>query len=120
MTVFAAILKRAVDGTPNAVGGAFADRDGEMVDSYTNINRDEWAILTAHYGVVLAHLTAAFGTWHYGGPEYYIAEHRKLEIVVHAVELGYYALLALKPPGPLAIALDNLRAAASALRKEMA
>jgi hypothetical protein len=120
VTPFASILKRAVDSTPNAIGGAFADADGEMVDSYASIDRDEWAILTAHYGVVLAHLTAAFGTWHYGGPEYYIAEHRQLEIVVHAVESGYYALLALKPPGPLAIALENLRAASSALRKEMA
>jgi hypothetical protein len=119
VTTFAAILKRAVDGTPNAIGGAFADGDGEMVDSYTIIDRQEWAILTAHYGVVLAHLTAAFGTWHYGGPEYYIAEHRRLEIVVHAVEAGYYSLLALTPPGPLAIALENLRAASSALRKEM-
>ena len=119
MTSFAAILKRAVDGTPNAIGGAFAASDGEMVDSYSTIDRDEWAILTAHYGVVLHQLTAAFGTWHFGGPEYYIAEHHKLEVIVHAVEAGYYALLAMKPPGPIAIAIENLRAASAALRKEM-
>jgi hypothetical protein len=120
VTPFATILKRAVDATPNAIGGAFADAEGEMVDSYTTIDRTEWAILTAHYGIVLQHLTSVFGVWHYGGPEYYIAEHRKLEVVVHAVESGYYALLALNPPGPIQVAIENLRAASSALRKEMA
>jgi len=120
MSPFAIILKRAVDGTPNAVGGAFADKEGEMVDSYTKLDRTEWAILTAHYGIVLQHLTAAFGTWHFGGPEYYIAEHRRIEIVVHAVEAGYYALLAMTPPAPIGIAVENLRAAASDLRREMA
>ena len=120
MTPFAQILKRAVESTPNAIGGAFADAEGEMVDSYATIDREEWAILTAHYGIVLQHLTAAFGTWHYGGPEYYIAEHNKLEVVVHAVEAGYYALLAMRPPGPIALAIENLRAASSALRREMA
>ena len=119
MTPFGAILRRAVELTPNAVGGAFADADGEMVDSYTTTDPTEWAILTAHYGVLLRQLTAAFGTWHYGSPEYYIAEHQKLEVVVQAVEAGYYALLACNPPAPLAIALDNLRAASFALQKEM-
>jgi len=120
MSPFGAILKRAVDGTPNAIGGAFADSEGEMVDSYTHLDRIEWAILTAYYGIVLQHLTAAFGTWHFGGPEYYIAEHNRLEVVVHAVESGYYALLAMKPPAPIGIAIENLRMAASDLRREMA
>jgi hypothetical protein len=120
VTPFAAILKRAVEGTPNAIGGAFADSEGEMVDSYTRLDRDEWAILTAHYGIVLNHLTAAFGTWHFGGPEYYIAEHNRLEVVVQAVGSGYYALLAMSPPAPIGLALENLRAAASDLRREMA
>jgi hypothetical protein len=119
VTAFAAILKRAVECTPNAIGGAFAASDGEMVDSYSTIDRDEWAILTAHYGIVLHQLTAAFGTWHYGGPEYYIAEHRQLEVIVCAVDAGYYAVLAMKPPAPIAVALENLQAASSALRKEM-
>lgn len=120
MTAFGVILKHAVEHTPNAVGGAFADADGEMVDSYARMDPTEWAILTAHYGIVLAQLTAAFGTWHFGGPEYYVAEHQKLEVVVHAVEAGYYALLACKPPAPLALAIENLRAASFALQREMA
>jgi hypothetical protein len=120
VTPFGAILRRAVELTPNAIGGAFADADGEMVDSYTTIDPTDWAILTAHYGVVLGHLSAVFGTWHYGGPEYYIAEHQRLEVIVQMVEAGYYALLACKPPAPIALALDNLRAASFALQKEMA
>ena len=120
MTPFSAILRHAVEATPNAIGGAFADADGEMVDSYTTIDPHEWAVITAHYGVVMAHLTAAFGTWHFGGPEYFIAQHRDLEIVVCAVDAGYYALMALKGPGNLGFALQQLHAASVELRREMA
>ena len=120
MTPFAVILQRAVLATPNAIGGAFADPDGEMVDSFATIDPHEWAVLTAHYGVVLAHMNACFGTWHFGGPEYFIAQHRKVEIVVHAVDAGYYALMAVKEPANLGLALQHLRAATAELKKEMA
>ncbi len=120
MTPFSAILRRAVEATPNAIGGGFADSDGEMVDSYTIIDPHEWAILTAHYGVVMAHLTAALGTWHFGGPEYFIAQHRDLEIVVCAVDAGYYALMAIKGPANLGLALQRLREATVDLKREMA
>jgi hypothetical protein len=120
VTPFGHILLRTVQATPNAIGGAFADADGEMVDSYSTIDQHEWAVLTAHYGIVMAHLNAAFGTWHFGGPEYFIAEHHKLEIVVHSVDAGYYALLALSQPANLAFALRQVRNAADELRKEMA
>jgi hypothetical protein len=119
MTPFAVILQRAVHATPNAIGGAFADADGEMVDSFATIDPHDWAVLTAHYGVVLRQLTAAFGTWHYGGPEYFIAQHKALEVIVQTVENGYYALLAFDKAAPHGIALENLRVAASLLRKEM-
>ena len=119
MTPFAAILQRAVQATPNAIGGAFADADGEMVDSFSTIDPHEWAVITAHYGVVLAQLSAAFGTWHFGGPEYFFALHKQLDVIVHAVEGGYYALIAARTPANLGIALETLRTAAVALRKEM-
>jgi hypothetical protein len=119
MTPFAAILQRAVQATPNAIGGAFADADGEMVDSFSTIDPHEWAVLTAHYGVVLSQLSACFGTWHFGGPEYFIALHKELDIIVHAVEGGYYALIAARTPANLGMALETMRTAAIALRKEM-
>jgi predicted regulator of Ras-like GTPase activity (Roadblock/LC7/MglB family) len=120
VTPFGAILQRAVQSTPNAIGGAFAAPDGEMVDSYSTIDQHEWAVLTAHYGVVMSHLNAAFGTWHFGGPEYFIAEHKKLDVVCHAVDAGYFALLAVNNPANLAFTLTQVRQAANALRKEMA
>ena len=124
MTPFGHILKRAVEATPGAVGGAFADSEGEMVDSFATYDAHEWAVLTAHYGVVLAQLHSAFGVWHFGGPEYFIARHARLDIVVHAVEGGYYALIALADPEesavPIATALRSLRTACRELRKEMA
>lgn len=129
MSPFKEIMKRAVESTPDAVGGAFADASGEMVDSWPgSIAPTDWAILTAHYGVILAHLHAAFGIWHFGGPEYFVAQHQQLGIVVHALDHGYYALLALdrkaKSTDEFDIAditaLDSLRAAARDLHREMA
>jgi hypothetical protein len=120
LSSFGAILRCAVQATPGAIGGAFADSQGEMIDGYTTRDAHEWALLTAHYGVVLAQLHAAFGTWHFGGPEYFIAQHAVLDIVVHAVDGGYYALLAVTEPAPLAQALICLREAARALREEIA
>jgi hypothetical protein len=120
MSPFGAILRRAVEDIPGAVGGAFADSQGEMIDGYTTVDPHEWALLTAHYGVVLGHIHAAFGTWHFGGPEYFIAQHALLDIVVHAVDGGYYALMAVAEPAPLGRALLRLRDAARALHREFA
>ena len=120
MTPFAAILQRAVQATPNAIGGAFADADGEMVDSYATIDPHDWALLTAHYGVVMAHINSAFGTMHFGGTEYFIVQHRELEIVVCAVDAGYFALMVIKEPANLGFALQHLHVAAVELKREMA
>jgi hypothetical protein len=119
MSPFGAILKRAVRSTPGAIGGSFADAQGEMIDGFTTRNPHDWALLTAHYGVVMSQMHAAFGTWHFGGPEYFIAQHEVLDIVVYTVSGGYYALLALTDPAPLGSALVSLREAARLLRLEM-
>jgi len=116
---FSDILRNAVERTPRAVGGAFAARDGEMVDYFSATDPTDWAILTAHYGVVLANLEAVFNTWHFGGPEYFVVEHTRLDVLVHAVEDGYYALLAVEPPTPLGTALTSLTDAVRELRREM-
>ncbi|MEP6866199.1 MAG: hypothetical protein ABJE66_36600 [Deltaproteobacteria bacterium] len=120
MTPFAAILRRCVDASPHAIGAAFADSEGEMVDSYAKtMSANDWAILTAHYGVVLGQLVSAFGTLHFGGPEFFIARHDRIEVIVHAVEHGYYALLAFSQPPEIELALERVRIAADALRLEM-
>ncbi|MEZ4404605.1 MAG: hypothetical protein R3B06_31585 [Kofleriaceae bacterium] len=119
MTPFGRILERAIAGTPGAVGGAFAAPDGEMVDFVAKGDATEWALLTAHYGVVLANLESLLDTQHFGGTEYFIIENQRLAIVVHAVDGGYYVLLAVPPPAPLSRAIAAVRAAAAALRQEM-
>ncbi|MBZ0233804.1 MAG: hypothetical protein K8M05_15860 [Deltaproteobacteria bacterium] len=120
MSPFSAILRNAVDRTPGAVGGAFAAYDGEMVDFVATKDPTEWAILTAHFGVVLASLEAALNTKHFGGAEYFVVENTEVDVVVHTVEGGYYALLAMEHPTCLATALGAIGEAALALRKEMA
>lgn len=119
MTEFGRILRRAVDSTPGAIGGAFAASDGEMVDAYTDGDAEQWAIVTAHYGVVLSHLESVFGTWHFGGPRYFIAQHERLDVMVHTVSGGYFALLACRPPAPLSRALSALEIAVQQLAREM-
>jgi predicted regulator of Ras-like GTPase activity (Roadblock/LC7/MglB family) len=116
---FSLILESAVNRTPGAIGGAFAASDGELVDSYARLDADEWALLTAHYGVVLGHMQAALRTFHYGEAEVVLLTHDRLDILVHAVGEGYYALIALRHPAQLARALAELGAAADDLRREM-
>jgi predicted regulator of Ras-like GTPase activity (Roadblock/LC7/MglB family) len=119
MTPFGRILRRAIEQTPGAVGCAFAAADGEMVDAYTEGDSEQWAIVTAHYGVVLRHLESAFGTWHFGSTRFFIAQHEKLDVVVYTVAGGYFALLACRPPAPLSRALAALEIAAQQLAQEM-
>jgi hypothetical protein len=120
VTAFGDILRRAVLATPGAIGGAFADAQGEMVDSFAIADPYEWAVLVAHYGVILRLLDAWLGTRHFGGPEYFIAQHHGLDIVVHSVHGGYYALIAVrKPSPPLGLALVSLREATHELKLEM-
>jgi hypothetical protein len=119
MTPFLRILRCAVDNTPGAIGGAFAAADGEMVDAYTDGDSEQWAIVTAHYGVVLRHMECAFGTWHFGGTRYFIAQHARLDVMVHTVAGGYFALLACRPPSPLRRAIASLEIAAANLAREM-
>jgi hypothetical protein len=119
VTPFAAILQRCVEGSPPAIGGAFADAEGEMVDSFTRMPAHDWAVLTAHYGIVMSQLRDAFGTLHFGGPEFFIARHDRIEVIVHAVAHGYYALIAFADPPDVELALYRVRIAAAALRREM-
>ena len=106
-TPFGAILRRAVEATPGAIGGAFADDQGEMIDGFTTRDPDDWALLTAHYGIVLSQLHAALGTWHFGGPEYFIAQHTAIDIVLYAVPPALVALTAL-PFIPMMRAMERI------------
>jgi predicted regulator of Ras-like GTPase activity (Roadblock/LC7/MglB family) len=116
---FADIMRRAVEATPGAIGGAFAASDGETVDAFAAEDPDEWAILTAHFGVLFAWVQSALNTFHHGEAEFIMVSHTKLDVLVHAVADGYFALIAVHTPAPLGVALSALRRAAFELREEM-
>jgi hypothetical protein len=120
VTPFRDILRRAVQATPGAIGSAFADSEGEMVDYFADYDPHDFAVLTAHYGVVLAQLHSALGTFHYGALDYFMVQHAGLGVVVHAVEGGYFALMAVKDPARLAFAVTALSAYVPELQREMA
>jgi predicted regulator of Ras-like GTPase activity (Roadblock/LC7/MglB family) len=119
VTPFTRILTRAIADTPGAIGGAFAAPDGEMVDCVTTGDPTDLAILTAHYGVILASLEALLDTQHFGGTQYFVIENGRVDIVIHTVDDGYYAMLAVPTPAPLGCAIGALRQAALELRREM-
>lgn len=116
---FAEILASAVADAPCAIGGAFAAWDGEIVDFVSKWDDDEWLILTAHYGVVLAHVQSALHTFHFGEAVNLCLTHEELDIVVEAVKEGYFALIALEKPNNLGKAMLSLHRAAEKLRVEM-
>ncbi len=118
-SAFSNILQGAVERIPGAMGGAFAASDGEIVNSYAAGDPFEWAVLTAHFGVIAAHVQAALHTFHYGEAEVILLAHDKLDIVLHSVAEGYYVLVAAQHPAPLGLAMDTLASAAVALREEM-
>lgn len=119
MTPFARILAGAIAATPGAVGGAFAASDGELVDASTTMDEHDWALLTAHHGVILANLEALLATKHFGGARWFVIGHRDLDVAVHTVDDGYFALLATRPPTSLGRSLASLAGAADELRREM-
>ena len=116
---FASILRKAVDSTPCAVGSAFAAADGETVEHYSKWDGGDWALLTAHYGIVLHHVQKLLNTTHYGDTQMLVVSHPKLEIMIRPVVEGYFAMIALEPPAPLAAAMSAIEGAATSLRQEM-
>jgi len=118
-SIFSDILAGAVERIPGAIGGAFAAGDGEIVDSFAAGDPYEWAVLTAHFGIIASHVQAALHTFHYGEAEVILFAHEKLDIVLHSVGEGYYAMVAAQHPAPLGLAMDTLASAAVALRAEM-
>ena len=117
---FADIIREAVESTPGAIGGAFADSDGETVDLFAAADRDEWALLTAHYGIVLNFVRSALNVFHYGDAQFVLMRHTDVDVLIQAVADGYYALMAVHSPAPLGTAIACLDRAAIALREEMA
>jgi hypothetical protein len=55
----------------------------------------------------------------FGAPEYFIVQHEKLGVVVHTVDSGYYALMAVSDPARVTYALTALSESIGALQKEM-
>jgi predicted regulator of Ras-like GTPase activity (Roadblock/LC7/MglB family) len=115
---FADIMRQAVESTPGAIGGAFADADGETVDLFAS-DREDWAILTAHYGIVLNFVKSAFNVFHYGDAQFMLLRHTEVDVMMQSVADGYYAIMAMHSPAPLGTAMSVLDRAVVQLRQEM-
>jgi hypothetical protein len=118
-SAFARILRAALNDIPGAIGGAFADGTGETVDAVSSQNPYDWAVLTAHYGVVLSQVQDALRTLHYGEAQILYLSHAELDVIIRAVREGYYALVAIRPPAALGQAMEVLSRTAAELDREM-
>ncbi len=116
---FADILNTALDATPGAIGSAFAAYDGEMVEWVASSDKEQWAFLTAHYGVLIGHIQKALLTFHYGGMELLVVTHAGWDVLVSFVTEGYYVLMAVEHPAALGRAMTTMIRAADSLRQEM-
>ncbi len=118
-STFGDILKAAIDKVPGSVGGALAAGDGETVDSYTSWDTDEWALLTAHVGILVSHLRRSLHTFHFGDVQFIQMAFRDLEVAIQIVDQEYYVLLALTPPVRLGIVRRHIQLLSKTLREEM-
>jgi len=118
-TAFTPILQQAVERVPGAVGAIFADWDGEAVDHFAAMPKDDMLLLAAHYGVLLNHVQSALHLFHFGEAEEIILHHDKLDLILRPVGRGYYVVLAVQSGVHLATALREVQVAANALRAEM-
>ena len=117
-STFQAILQQAVEQTPGAIGGAFAAFDGELVDAH-GAPTIEWDLFAAHFGVVLQGIQAALHTLHFGDAQHVILEHRRLDVLIMAVNDGYYMVMATQAPMAIAQALGHGHRTVARLRDEM-
>ena len=118
-STFGEILHETVKKTPGAVGGALAAGDGETVDYWTNLEEDEWHLLTAHFGILVSHVRRSLHTFHFGDVEFLHFGYAKYDLAVQLVDGDYYVLLALGPPALLGQARQTLKLASRLLREEM-
>ena len=118
-TVFTAILQRAVERVPGAVGAIFADWDGEAVDHFSKGSAYDMLLLAAHFGVVLNHVQSVLHLFHFGEAEEIILQHAQMDLIVRSVGEGYYVVLAAGAGTHLATARREAAVAAKALRAEM-
>lgn len=118
-TPFGSILQRAVENTPGAIGGAFSASDGELVDSWTDLEEGDWAIVIATYGITISHVRSALHTFHFGDVKYIHVSHEKLEILAQIIADKYFVLIAVEPPVHLLTAERNLQQASDEILLEM-
>lgn len=118
-STFGEILRELVEKTAGAVGGALAAGDGETVDYWTTQDKDEWHLLTAHFGIIVSHMRRSFHTFHFGDIQFVHMGLQELDVAVQLVDGEYYVALAMVPPVRLGQARWALAWASKRLREEM-
>lgn len=100
-SAFSMILERLVEATPNAIGAAFADEEGEAVDFYGKVDPFELKIAAAHLGILLTRLEE-LSSRHRLGPvvELHLAAETG-QYITRPVGLGYQVTVVLEPVASL-------------------
>jgi predicted regulator of Ras-like GTPase activity (Roadblock/LC7/MglB family) len=119
MTVFGEILRRAIEAVPGARGAAFADGEGETVDTFSaQIGDTGLRLIGAHWGVIYALARAAWRPEH-GEIDQLLLEFDTQRVLIRRVTGEYFVVLALAPEGNLARAVRALDRVEGELREQM-
>jgi len=119
MTVFGDILRRAFENVPGARGAAFADGEGETVDTFSaQIGDTGLRLIGAHWGVIYALARAAWKP-RLGELSQLLLEFETQRVLIRRVTDDYFVVMALAPEGNLACAVRALDRAEGELREQM-
>ena len=118
-TPFRELLKTVAERVPEAVGGALAAGDGELVEAWSTWDEDSWAFLTAHIGIVVNHVRSAMHTFHFGDVQWLSIHYAGLEIIAEQLGDKYFFIVACKPPVDLKAVIDVVQSISISLREEM-
>ena len=118
-TSFTPILQRAVESTPGAWGAIFADAEGEAVDSWSTEEQASLPLIGAHYGIVLARIQKMLHLFHFGEAQQLRVACQRMELLVHVLTEGYFAVLVADRGLHLATALRVLETTSDELQREM-
>jgi predicted regulator of Ras-like GTPase activity (Roadblock/LC7/MglB family) len=119
MSAFAEILKEMVDRVPGAVGAIFADWEGEAVDQFAHISKNDIQLVGAHWGVVLTQASRNLEAMGAGPVEEMVIEGERAMVLVRKVTDRYYVVLTAKATTHLATARRELERSAQTLLGEM-
>ena len=119
MSIFADILAEAFSEFPGAKGAVFTDREGEAVDSYSEMGNTNIRLFGAHWGIVFYQCYSASKKTGAGEVDQLVMRFSAATVVIQRVTEDYFVVVALADSSHLGRALGKVSRVAAKLREQM-